>query len=155
MMQEESDMTESSSGGAVAVGMSIIGYEIGYSRTKFEDPSLPISSTLNIRMALSGGKVPHHNNKPIREAMALFSEGPTNPEERVGFLSVEDETFALGITVTLPLVDFPGIWATLQLNRTPRLECLIERGTGAVNDVFKFRVESRGPLLVGDGAVVL
>jgi hypothetical protein len=149
MTQEESDMTESASGGVVAVGMSILGYEIGYSRTKLEDPSLPISSTLNIRMTLSGGKVPHHANKPIRGATAWFSEGPTNPEERVGFLSVDDETFALGISVTLPLADFPGIWATLQLNRTPRLECLIERGTGAINDVFQFRVESRGPLLFG------
>jgi hypothetical protein len=143
-------MTESGSGDAVAVGMSILGYEIGYSRAKVEEPN-HLSSTLHISMALSGGRVPHHGNKPIRGANVWFSEGPIDPEERerVGFLSVDDETFALGITVTLPLVDFPGIWATLQLNRIPRLECIIERGTGAINDVLQFRVESRGPLLFG------
>ena len=127
-----------------SLGMSIIGYEVGYTRGG-SSPTSPATS-LTLRMFVNGASAPGHLDKPLRRATVHFSEGPFGPG-RWGEMKFDDDDHAYVISATLPWADFAAIWAALTLNRSARLECLIEDGT---NNLLIFKVESEGrPHLFG------
>lgn len=139
-------MSEPGSEVAFGVGMSIIGYEVGYVRKTSADPSTSPSSSLRLDIYVTGAIITDHLDKPVGRATVSFSQGPFE-SGRLGAMRVDDHARKYVIFATLPWGDFAGIWAALSLNRSARLECLIEERT---NNVLKFWVESEGrPRLFG------
>jgi hypothetical protein len=135
-------MTESDSGEAVELFMSVVGYEIEYGRsTDSSEPPQPTASWVEVTMSVTGAFIERFGRpRPIKRAIVVFTDRNLE-ENRVGNLFFQEQDPA--IFARLPYADFPGFWAALRLDRVARLAIIVDTGTF---DVSTLRFLSQGSL---------
>jgi hypothetical protein len=137
-------MTESSSGEAVELFMSVAGYEIVYGRsTDSSQPPQPTASWVQVNMSVKDAFIERFGHqRPIKRAIVVFTDRDLE-ENRVGNLFFEEDTNSAAIFARLPYADFSGFWAALRVDRVARLAIIVDTGTF---DVSTLRFLSQGSL---------
>jgi hypothetical protein len=135
-------MTESGSGEAVELFMSVVGYEIVYGRsTDSSEPPQPTASWVQVNISVKDAFIERFGHqRPIKRAIVVFTDRDLE-ENRVGNLFFQEDGAA--IFTRLPYADFSGFWAALRLDRVAKLAVIVDTGTF---DVSTLQFLSQGSL---------